>query len=240
MAYSNSHVHPLDQNFTLLLNTLQLDDFTDHYRGKVTLCDEVLYSLQSTRRCKINYLVKVAKEKDNDLKNFLWALKNSNQVLHKKLLEKLEGALKEISESRRETINDTDTIEMTRTLSSMSLDNYSRAIDVASDFTQVCCIGCISPINVIGNTADFMDVYKRTNPHGYVHRFYQLTGISTKCRMKREGKWHKEHSWFDQYWWMIIYCRDCDLHWGWHFENRDGSKSFYGIRKNAVCLHPNE
>ena len=240
MAYSN--LHPLDQQFTLLRDSLQLDDFIDYYRGKVMFSmddHDILYSDRYTRRGKIDRLVKIAKEKDLYLKDFLWALKNSNQSVHGKLYDKLEGALKEFSESRRETA-DTDTTELTRSFSSLSLDNYSRTIDVGADFTLVCCSGCTSPPNVIGNTADFLDVYKRTNPHGYVHRFYKLQGISTECRVTRHGTWTKEHTWFDGFWWKIITCTNCDLHWGWHFENKDGSQGFYGIRKNAVCLRPNK
>ena len=73
MAYSSSTNHPLDQYFTLLLNSLQLDDFIDHYRGRVSYSmddNELLYSVHSTRRHKINHLVKMAKEKDPYLKNF--------------------------------------------------------------------------------------------------------------------------------------------------------------------------
>ena len=128
--------------------------------------------------------------------------------------------------------------QLSRSFSSLSLDNYSRTIDVGSDFTQICCSGCTSPKNVIGDTSDFLDVYKRTNPHGYVHRFYTLQGISSECRIKCDGTWHKEYTWFSDFWWMIINCAHCELHWGWHFENRDGSQGFYGIRKDAVCLHP--
>lgn len=242
MAYSNSHVHPLDQHFVLLLRTLQLNDFIDHYRGKVVLSDdddEVLnsHSPHLLRREKIIRLVKIAKVKDPELKNFLWALKTSDQSMHKDLMEKLQSALKEMSESRRETVDiDNETKGMIRSLSSLSLDNYDRKVDVASDFSQICCSGCTSPINIIGDTSDFIDVYKRTNPRGYVHRFYTLQGISTMCRIKRDGTWHKEHTWFEDFWWMIIYCKNCEDHLGWHYENYDGSKSFYGILKKAVCL----
>ena len=242
MAYSNSRIHPLDRHFTLLLDSLQLDIFVDNYRGMISIDDdEVLYSPQSTRRNKIRYLVKVAKEKDPYLKNFLRALKNSDQSQHKELMEKLGSAMKQYSELTRETMPvDNDITQLTRSLSSLSsssLDNRSRKVDVADDFTQVCCSGCTSPLNVIGDTADFMDVYNDANPHGFVHRYYKLKGISTKCRIKRDGTWHSEHSWFDGYWWMIINCNDCNLHWGWHFKNRDGSKGFYGIRTDAICLH---
>ena len=232
------NAHPLDQQFMLLLNTLQLNEFSDYYRGTGVLSDcdiEKLGSPQFTRRDKINHLVSRVKTKDANLKWFKWALKNSDQSAHKDLLDKLESALKANSESARET-PDRDLNTLTRSLSSLSLDNYSHTIDVNCDFTQICCSGCTSPINVIGDTADFVNVYKRTNPHGYVHRFYTLEGISTKCRINRVGTWTKEHTWFEHFWWKIINCADCNLHWGWHFENRDGSQGFYGIRKDAICL----
>ena len=240
MAYSNSCSHPLDQHFTLLLSSLPLDDFTDHYRGKINFSmddNEILYSnsVPSTRRYKINHLVKIAKEKDPYLKNFLWALKMADQPFNNDkdsdLYDKLASATKEFSESKRET----DITSLTRSLSSVSLNNYNYTVDVESHFTRICCGGCTTS-NTIGDTADFMDFYKRTNPHGYIHRFYTIQGISSDCRIKREGTWHYEHTWFEKFWWMIINCAHCDLHWGWHFENKDGSEGFYGIRKDVVCL----
>jgi len=236
--------HPLDQHFTLLLSTLQLDEFIDHYRGAGVLSDDDIGVLmsnspQSTRRFKIDYLVKVAKDKDRDLKNFLCQLKKVNQSTHKNLLDALQSAMKDLSESRRESAsNDSAYATMTRSFSSLSLENYSCGVDIKSKFPLICCNGCTSPINIIGHTDDLMGFYKRTNPHGYSHRFYQLQGRSVECRIKCDGEWHKEHSWFENYWWMIINCKDCSRHWGWYFDTTDHKnfQSFYGIREDAICL----
>ena len=229
--------HPLDQLFIKLLDTLQLEEFVDHYRGLGVLSEEdieVLYSnsAQSTRRHKIDYLVRQAKKKDPNLKNFLRALKRSDQSKHNDLMSSLESAMKEISESRPES----PVGEMSRSFSNLSLDNYDCGVDVASKFTQVCCSGCTSPVNIIGDTDDLMSFYKRTNPHGYIHKFYQLRGILPKCRIKYDGTWHSEHTWFQNYSWMIINCKDCNLHWGWYFSTRSDDDNFYGIRQDAVCL----
>ena len=229
--------HPLDRLFVKLLNTFQLEVFIDHYRGLGVLSDEdieVLYSKtpQSTRRYKIDYLVRQAKKKDPDLKNFLLALKDSDQSKHKDLINNLEKAMKEASESRRESPADT----MTRNFSDLSLDNYSCGVDVTSKFTQVCCSGCTSPVNIIGDTDDLMSFYKCTNPHGYRHKFFTLQGISPKCRIKYDGTWHSEHTWFEKYSWVIINCRDCNLHWGWHFSTSRSNDNFYGIRQDAISL----
>ena len=249
---ASGYSHPLDQHFKLLLNTLQLDDFCDYYRTKGVLSDsdiEVLYSNsmpQSTRRYKINYLVKAAKQKDPDLKKFLWALKISDQSKHKDLLNSLESSMKEFLESRRESEDSYDEAydTMTHSFGSLGLDEYSHDEDdeedefcIEDDFNQICCSSCTSPINVIGDTADIINPDNCTNPHGYMHEFYNLAGISPKCRIKYDGKWHSEDSWYEGYSWMIICCRDCKLHWGWCFDTlRNQGDRFYGIRLDSICL----
>ena len=109
---------------------------------------------------------------------------------------------------------------------------------IVEEFNQICCGGCTLPVNVIGDIADIYGSDSQKNPHGYMHEFYFLEGISPKCRIKYDGKWHKENSWYEGYSWMIIYCKDCNLHWGWYFDKPGNSDDdmFFGIRKDAICL----
>lgn len=135
---------------------------------------------------------------------------------------------------------------MINTLASFSLDDdedddeYNVQHKYGSKlypFKQICCSGCTSPINVIGDTANIIQHSKLRNPYGYLHEFYHLEEITPGCRIQYDGEWHYEHSWFEDYCWMIIHCMDCESHWGWCFDSyTDSGKRFFGIRLKAIYL----
>ena len=108
---------------------------------------------------------------------------------------------------------------------------------ILDPFQQICCSGCTSPINVIGDTANVTDRRICKNPYGYLHEFFRLEGITPECRIQYDGEWHYEDSWYEDYAWMIIHCMDCESHWGWCYDTwTDSGKRFFGIRLKAICL----
>ncbi len=234
-AYSPGGLHALDQHYVDLLDYLQVDEFVVVYRTTGALQDddiEKLTSKSTTNGDKIRLLVATVKRRDRDLSNFVEALTRSAKrgiKQHDNLLTKLKTTLEDNSNRKPEGYDG----GLSRNLSRLSLSEADRDVDVANDFTKVCCAGCNG---VIGSTDSMVRFLVCINPGGYRHKFYTLSGVSTVAKFQYYGEWTTEHSWFDGYRWRIVNCSKCSRHWGWHFRAINSQESFFGIRQDAICL----
>jgi len=62
------------------------------------------------------------------------------------------------------------------------------------------------------------------NPAGIV---FELGCFSTAPGCNRAGEATSEFTWFAGYVWRFAFCRSCNSHLGWYFEN--GGHSFWGL-----------
>lgn len=95
-----------------------------------------------------------------------------------------------------------------------------------------CCALCESPIT----TSDQAIIragnhyHDRTNPDGM--RFL-LACFSTAPGCEVDADSHSEHSWFEDYRWMVARCGRCAVQLGWLFRGKD---EFFGLILDRLIL----
>jgi len=232
----------LDRCFPVILQSLQIDEFSDYYRTYEDLTDEELEIITSSkrdRRERVNCIVQAAKrrERRGGLTNFKEALEQSGNLPgcspHEEILQHIE-------ESMDSYESDNEVPLLSRNLSRMSLSDHDEF--VASEFKCICCAGCNTEIS---QTSCLFDQggkgYKQehVNPHGYHHVIITVTGIT--CRPDQinwDSNETDEHTWFPGYKWKIIYCNRCSRHLGWRFRSANADpRIFFGLRRPSVLLY---
>jgi len=237
----------LDRCFPVILQSLQIDEFSDYYRKYEDLTDEELEIITSSKRDKrtrVNRIVQAAKlrERRGGLTNFMKALQQSGNLPGCSLPHE---EIRQHIESMKSYEPDNEVQSLSRSMSNMSLSATDLNDFIAHEFKCICCAGCNTEIS---NTSCLFDkgggdrcMQDHVNPHGYRHEFLTVTGIT--CGPEKlvwDSNETLEHTWFDGYKWTIIYCRRCSRHLGWRFRTfraNANPQTFFGLRRPATLLY---
>ncbi|KAH9413460.1 hypothetical protein DERP_007936 [Dermatophagoides pteronyssinus] len=74
------------------------------------------------------------------------------------------------------------------------------------------------------------------NSNGIVHELYTFSKVENT---RRVSLYSEDFSWFPNYGWIIINCRQCRTHLGWEFETHKPNivpKKFWALTKNSISL----
>ena len=233
----------LDRCYSQMLNSLQIDQFSDYYRKYEALTDDesgVITNPNKDRRTRLNCIVEAVKRrKGKGLENFKTALEQSANLsdgckMHSDILHNINTSDQPNNE----------VLSLSRSMNNLSLSD--RDDFIVRNFQCICCAGCNTKIS---NTSCLFDKdgdgsYKQehVNPHGYHHEFITVTGITCRpSQLRWDSNETLEHTWFPGYKWTIIHCSKprCSRHLGWRFQSvRAGAdpQIFFGLCRPAILL----